>query len=335
VDARADVYACGVMLYQMLCGKLPYKGETVASLFFEILSGKAPRLETQGKSLPQGLADVVHYAMAPERRRRWASASELLAALEPFKSPGGGTSPMFGAPGKAPPVPTDETDEFATADTRSSWSMSDSLAHTALPGTKPRRGLYVGLAIAGLVIVAGAAIAIALPLMKGSAEEDTSGTEVAAATGGAEQEEEEKPGTPPDKVKVTINGLPEGGSIFLGDEDLGNPATLAYGTETLGLTVKAEGYRDETVWVKPDTDIEMSLTLKEAKKGGKRGKGKEKPGEAAPPTAPPEPVPAPPPPPVEKKPPEKAPPVEEKPAKKKKKLKLDLDYDKSKEREAK
>jgi len=334
VDARVDVYACGVMLYQMLSGKLPYNGETIASLFYEILSGNAPRLESLGVELPEGLADVVHAAMAPDRDHRWHTSADLRDALTAYQDPGGGTKPMFGA--KAPPRPVmlPPTPMTATGgSTQKAWSV------TAEQPRQRRRGLYIGLTLAVLVAAGGAAAITGVVLSRkepaaGHAEDTSPAAQVKADPVAAPASAKK-----PTSVKISITGLPEGSSIFLGDRDVGNPATLSYGTDPVGLRVAAPGYDDKSVWITPDRDVTMPLALAPVPPGSKAGKRDKDKAQAPPAPAPAaEPVPPPPPPqpvvvekpPVEKEVPEPAP---EKP--KKKGLKLDLDWDKSKEREAK
>jgi eukaryotic-like serine/threonine-protein kinase len=59
VDAQSDVWAVGIMQYEMLAGRCPWKGETYNALLFEIASAPIPRLEELAPKVPKALADNV------------------------------------------------------------------------------------------------------------------------------------------------------------------------------------------------------------------------------------------------------------------------------------
>lgn len=81
VDARADLYAVGVMLYQMLSGAPPYEG-TGYELIVRRVKGEPPIPLGQRVRLPSAVEDVVHRALATEPAGRWPTAGSLRRALE-------------------------------------------------------------------------------------------------------------------------------------------------------------------------------------------------------------------------------------------------------------
>ncbi|HKP56278.1 MAG TPA: serine/threonine-protein kinase [Polyangiales bacterium] len=84
VDERGDVYAFGVILYEMLSGQRPFDAETYNQLILKIATeNPEPLLEIKPR-LDRRLAAVVEKAMAREPSARFASIEELAVALEPF-----------------------------------------------------------------------------------------------------------------------------------------------------------------------------------------------------------------------------------------------------------
>ncbi|MBL8919057.1 MAG: protein kinase [Myxococcaceae bacterium] len=119
VDARADVYALGVILYECLAGRPPYDGATFADLAHQVLSGNAQPLAAVRPDVPPALAATVMRAMAASIEQRCSSARELWMSVAPFAAatpvraapPNGGKSlatPAPVAPAQvATPLPPD------------------------------------------------------------------------------------------------------------------------------------------------------------------------------------------------------------------------------------
>ncbi|HUP25587.1 MAG TPA: protein kinase, partial [Thermoanaerobaculia bacterium] len=76
VDSRADVWAFGVVLYEMLRGKRPFRGDSDAAVIYAIL-----RDEPDLAGLPAGFAPVVARALAKDRDHRYTDMTQVLAAL--------------------------------------------------------------------------------------------------------------------------------------------------------------------------------------------------------------------------------------------------------------
>jgi HEAT repeat protein/tRNA A-37 threonylcarbamoyl transferase component Bud32 len=84
VDERADIYALGVMLYEMLTGVPPYSRGDHMSVMYQHVQGKARVPQDVNPSLPPGLSDLVVRAMAVDKGKRFQTMDELRGALEHY-----------------------------------------------------------------------------------------------------------------------------------------------------------------------------------------------------------------------------------------------------------
>jgi len=92
VDHRADVYAVGVLAYELLTGAPPFRGSAQQVLAAHVTAMPTP-MRTVRPSVPAALERVVMKCLAKVPGDRWQSAAELLDQLEPLATPSGGTSP--------------------------------------------------------------------------------------------------------------------------------------------------------------------------------------------------------------------------------------------------
>jgi serine/threonine-protein kinase len=84
VDARADIYSLGVILYEMLTGMPPYHRGDHMSVMYQHVQGRVKPPIESNPALPQGLSDLVVKAMAVDKTKRFQTMDELRLALEAF-----------------------------------------------------------------------------------------------------------------------------------------------------------------------------------------------------------------------------------------------------------
>jgi len=84
VDERSDIYAVGVMLYEMLTGIPPYAKGDHMSVMYQHVQGRARPPREINPALPQGLPELIMRAMAVDKTKRFQSMDELSAALQRF-----------------------------------------------------------------------------------------------------------------------------------------------------------------------------------------------------------------------------------------------------------
>ncbi len=85
VDCRTDIYSAGVVLYEMLTGRLPFEGDTPVFVAIQHINSIPVPPRSLNPEIPKALEDITMKAMAPDLAQRYGSADEMLEDLKEFR----------------------------------------------------------------------------------------------------------------------------------------------------------------------------------------------------------------------------------------------------------
>ena len=158
VDRRTDIWALGVIFYEILTGRVPFEAETMPQLCGMILQDPPRPLRDLRPDVPDALQWVVWRCLEKDRERRFNNVAELALSLAPFGTPVAQRSAdrisrvlgVVSLPTVADPAVTANSTRSVTA---SNWSGSKE-------PKKSRAALFVALAALALVAAGGVAFAL-------------------------------------------------------------------------------------------------------------------------------------------------------------------------------
>lgn len=101
---KSDIYALGIVLYELLTGELPFSGESAVSIALKHLQAETPSVRDFDASIPQALENVILKATAKDPNHRYNSVEEMELDLETVLSPARANEPKF-----VPPVDNEAT----------------------------------------------------------------------------------------------------------------------------------------------------------------------------------------------------------------------------------
>ncbi len=85
VDNRSDLYSLGIVMYEMIAGRVPFDGDTPVSVAIQHINGGAVAPSYWNPNIPKGLEQIVMRAIARQPRERYASATAMLYDMDEFR----------------------------------------------------------------------------------------------------------------------------------------------------------------------------------------------------------------------------------------------------------
>jgi len=144
LDGRADIYALGIMLFEMLAGKLPFNADTPFSMMHKHINEPPPSIHERRSGLPPGVEQVIKKALAKAPEQRYGSAGEFAAA---FKA-------ALTSPTMSTAVPVTEEPTVVGPVSEPDISGDTTLVKRGQP-PRSRPILLIGGVIGALILIAG------------------------------------------------------------------------------------------------------------------------------------------------------------------------------------
>ncbi len=140
---QSDIYSLGIILFELLTGKVPFEGETAVSIALKHFREEIPSVREQNKEIPQALENVIIKATAKEPAERYSSVNEMAADLKTVLDPQRANEPRL-------KIQQDDNGETKVldikhlkADDYQSKKSTDS--PTVDPSTKPQKWKKYGI----------------------------------------------------------------------------------------------------------------------------------------------------------------------------------------------
>lgn len=203
VDGRADIYALGVILYEMVTGKQPYHADTPLGLAIKHITEPVPRILEANPQLPSWMEMVISTAMAKNRDDRFSTAVELVETIKAFLR---GEAPPDKANATIKASPFNKTASLKTVAVNKPTTVQHPQAEPQVGSSQPvkRRSPVLGI-VAGLIVVA-AVIGGGVYFLGGNLLK--SGNEATVTVAAPTQNVQPAETTAPIVIQVTATSIP-------------------------------------------------------------------------------------------------------------------------------
>lgn len=172
IDSRADIYALGVVVYQMLTGKLPFHAESTMQLMLKVIQEAPENVLELVPDLPQAVGDVIDRVLAKNPDDRYPTATAFVQAFgDAIRS--GGNLPTVPPPGAVPVQMTHEPD--STRRLKETTASHETTGQTVIVHQSTNPWVLLG----GVAMIAIAMVIVVLLVVNGGGQSDAPATETA------------------------------------------------------------------------------------------------------------------------------------------------------------
>ncbi len=276
IDQRIDIWAAGVLLYELIAGARPFEGESFSEVLSKILTEKHTPLRETLPGISIELSLIADKAMAKDPNDRYPSAQEMIADLAAFQNAAmdmmSGTAagvirssfPPSSSYGEVPSrasleetLPTDRGDTAGRDPEREQMVEVSLIPDNVAKKRRPYRILPISLAV--ILSLGGIGVVIVLLSHSETAEQTTSPSPSKSAP-------------TPSMVTINLIGLPPGAEISLDGEKVSLPIKVDPTDDPAVLKVTARRYRPhiQAISLKESQDIEIEMTRWGVKKAKSR-----------------------------------------------------------------
>ncbi len=279
LDFRLDIYAAGVILYELLTGSVPHRATNYNALLMEIITNDVSSFAWQRPDIPPALESAILKAVSRDRRNRWPKALDFMGALVEIRDDLSSTqltNPAHVVQASSGRVSRDaKTLDIGDAvlsdepDTPFAIETPDARLAETIAQTRPRRkvlawvGAAVGL-LAGLIVVLftslegegasrGNADEVGKPAGESGTSEHRSDSESARGASSPGQA----------SIRLVVRRTPEQTKVSVDGRSVPTEGIeLESSSSPLTIVAEAEGFESEQMEIIPSEDMEIQVSLK-------------------------------------------------------------------------